>query len=265
MLAAIGDGISALSNLYFTSQYAPNAFDPSTSMSARTKARWDKINAEREANRRAFFNDYLRAAQMDEEKEYRDKEAEHRQEREAKADAAAKAAADYRQGRDKIEDDFKERELKAKEDEAKNKKDLNERKFKLEQDKLGESRRHNRSMEGIAAKRAARAGSGGDSSKGGGKPYGTFLGKTYKTKADYDRAVVAYAKANRIPLTYGKVSTDAYGMKRTTQTNRTIPGLAAEAEEHNRKKNAAKPKPKTTARQKTKAKSSGGWASGLKI
>lgn len=33
-IAAVGDTISALSNLYFTSQYAPNAYDPSKGVTA---------------------------------------------------------------------------------------------------------------------------------------------------------------------------------------------------------------------------------------
>lgn len=257
MLAAIGDGISALSNLYFTSRYAPNAFDPSTSMSARAKARWDRIKAEREANRRAYVNDYMRAAQTEAEDEYRQGELKHRAEREAAAD---KAAADAVQ-REKERDDW-ERKFKTKA--ADDKKAADDREYELKKAKAEEDRRHNRKMEGIASVRASRTGSGGGSSKGG-KPYGTFLGKTYKTKADYDRAVVAYARSNGIPLTYGKESTDEYGMKSKTQTNRTIAGLAAEAEAHYRRSHAAKPKFKTATREKPRTGNNGGWASGLKL
>lgn len=64
--AAIGDGISALSNLLFTTQGAPNSYDPKQSMSGKTEARWDKLHAEYDKNRDAYVNGMLRARQMDE-------------------------------------------------------------------------------------------------------------------------------------------------------------------------------------------------------
>ncbi|GEM_PF-5885200 len=72
IFAAIGDGISALSNLYFTTQYAPNAYDPSKGMSAATKTRFDKLKKEREDNQREYMNGFLRAMQMDDNANYKD-------------------------------------------------------------------------------------------------------------------------------------------------------------------------------------------------
>lgn len=72
IFAAIGDGISALSNLFFTTQYAPNAYDPSKGMSAITKTRFDKLKKEREDNQREYMNGFLRAMQMDDNAEYKD-------------------------------------------------------------------------------------------------------------------------------------------------------------------------------------------------
>ena len=46
--SAIGDGVSALANLYSTTQYAPNAYDPSLSLSERNQARYEKLKAQRE-------------------------------------------------------------------------------------------------------------------------------------------------------------------------------------------------------------------------
>lgn len=47
---ALGDGISALANLYFTSKGAPSVqYDPRGSLSARQQARWDAIDANRKA------------------------------------------------------------------------------------------------------------------------------------------------------------------------------------------------------------------------
>lgn len=74
--AAISDGISALSNLYFTTQYAPNAFSGQGTASQRTKERWDKLAAERNANMKAYLDGLARARLMDEEHDAREREWE---------------------------------------------------------------------------------------------------------------------------------------------------------------------------------------------
>lgn len=61
IFAAIGEGISAMSNLYFTTQYAPNAFDPSKGMAATTKARFDQLKKDREDNQRQYMDGFMRA------------------------------------------------------------------------------------------------------------------------------------------------------------------------------------------------------------
>ena len=65
IFAAIGDGISALSNLYFTTQYAPNMYSGKNTASQRTKERWDKLAADRNANMTAYINGLMRARQAD--------------------------------------------------------------------------------------------------------------------------------------------------------------------------------------------------------
>lgn len=87
MFSAIGDGISALSNLWFTSQYAPNAYKAGQGMSVRTKERWDKLKAQREANDQAWFEGWLRARAKDEEKAEKERAWNHALEREKKQDA----------------------------------------------------------------------------------------------------------------------------------------------------------------------------------
>lgn len=56
IFAAIGDGISALSNLYFTTKGANNSYDPKASLSARNKERWDRIKREADDDRDARYN-----------------------------------------------------------------------------------------------------------------------------------------------------------------------------------------------------------------
>lgn len=65
LFASIGDGISALSNLYYTTKGAPNAYDPGSSMSAKTKARWDKLRADRDAKMNAYISGIMASKQAD--------------------------------------------------------------------------------------------------------------------------------------------------------------------------------------------------------
>lgn len=66
LFAAIGDGISALSNLFFTTQYAPNMYDPNKETnSERVENYWTNLRKEREANRRRYVDGYIKAKQAD--------------------------------------------------------------------------------------------------------------------------------------------------------------------------------------------------------
>lgn len=63
IIAAIGDGISSLANIYFAGKGAPNM--PRPSLSKTYKERWDKIDATRTSNDLAYKQAILRAAEMD--------------------------------------------------------------------------------------------------------------------------------------------------------------------------------------------------------
>lgn len=45
--SALGDGIASLANLYYTTRYAPNAYDPTQGLTARAKERYDRLQKER--------------------------------------------------------------------------------------------------------------------------------------------------------------------------------------------------------------------------
>lgn len=96
VFASISDGLSALANLYFTTKDAPNAYNPAYSQSARVKSRWDALEANRAANRKAYIADYIRAQQADAEAADRDRQYELEK---AKADADQKLA-DAKEKRD---------------------------------------------------------------------------------------------------------------------------------------------------------------------
>lgn len=65
VIAAVGDGIRALSNLYFTSQYAPNMYNPDDTQLAKVDTRQEKLKAEREANRDKYLNYSLRIGDLE--------------------------------------------------------------------------------------------------------------------------------------------------------------------------------------------------------
>lgn len=72
LFSALGDGLSSLANVYFASEGAYDmSGDPSQSLSARAKARWDKIQADREA---ADLRFYQRIKEREEARRQREKE-----------------------------------------------------------------------------------------------------------------------------------------------------------------------------------------------
>ena len=122
IIAAIGDGITALSNLFFTTQYAPNMYDGKNTISQANKVRYDKLIKDREEKNTAYFNGLMRARQADAENAHRerswqrqlglDQEARdrynesitHRNEREQIADERYNSEQAYRRGRDEEAD-----------------------------------------------------------------------------------------------------------------------------------------------------------------
>lgn len=102
---AIGDGISALSNLYFTTRGAPSMYNPKNSMSAAAQIRYDKLKKERDANNIAYFNGLSRAMELDrnranDERNWKRTLGLDDERRKQYADSIA-----YRNERDKVADD----------------------------------------------------------------------------------------------------------------------------------------------------------------
>lgn len=105
IFAAIGDGIAALSNLYFTTQGAPNAYDPKNSLSAKAQERWDKLKKEREENGRYYTAAYMQAMKNDEEGARDDRNWRHQLEREGVQDQRYADDIAHRDKREVIEDE----------------------------------------------------------------------------------------------------------------------------------------------------------------
>ena len=141
IVSALSDGISSLSNLYFTTQGAPNMYDPSNSLSANAKKRWDKLKAEREAKTKDYWDNYYRMKEKDDalaeqdrnfklrmeqiakqDKRY-NQEQQHQRERERIADERYDQQQQYQKERDKKGDEYRQ-QVRA--DNAQYRKDMNQ-------------------------------------------------------------------------------------------------------------------------------------------
>lgn len=117
VIAAVGDGIRALSNLYFTSQYAPSMYNPNDSQLAKTDARQERLKAEREANRDKYLNYSLRIGDLQNDRAKTVREIEAQAERIRLARERAKREQEQHQWLADLQPD-KKREQTAKADAA---------------------------------------------------------------------------------------------------------------------------------------------------
>ena len=87
IFAAIGDGVSALANLYFVGQHgALNAYDGKSNMTTKLKAQWDKEDKEREGKAEKYLSGYMQAYKNDADEAKDARNWGHQLEREAVAD-----------------------------------------------------------------------------------------------------------------------------------------------------------------------------------
>ena len=73
---AIGDGVSSLANLYFTTKGAPNSYNPADNMTRKQRERYEKLLAERKADEEKYFNAKLKLDQMRENANWRNQTRE---------------------------------------------------------------------------------------------------------------------------------------------------------------------------------------------
>lgn len=185
ILSAIGDGVSALSNLYHTSKYAPDMSTPDSSLSGKAKERYDRFVQVRKENEARYNNAILRARQGDYEMNMKEREIARKE--------AADAAKDAREAK-RYEEQAKAKaeELRIKAEQAQTAKEraeyekqyndalLDLKQKALEADiaakkeqaavrraTLAETARHNRASEGLSRER-----NNISRSKGGGKNSG---------------------------------------------------------------------------------------------
>lgn len=162
IFAAIGDGISGLANLYFTTQGGLHSFDGNHTQSQQVENRWQALIADREAKRKAYLDGLLRAQQADDERA--DKERAWKRQLGLDKYKQDKDAADdaYKKGRDAAKDkqwqesfDQKKEQLGRaagqKDAQLAEQKRANKAKEGLLGRQIGETARHNRVMEGHGA------------------------------------------------------------------------------------------------------------------
>lgn len=72
-ISALGDGIAALSNLFFATKGAPNMFDANNSASSRARVRYDNFMKQRNADRKLYVNGLMNAIQADADNAHRER------------------------------------------------------------------------------------------------------------------------------------------------------------------------------------------------
>jgi hypothetical protein len=212
MFAAIGDTISALSNLYFTTQYAPNMYKHENSQSDKVKSKWDKLREDRDAQMNAYIKNLMAAQQADDE----NAENERKWQRQLDIDAYNKGKdADefqYKKDRDKVKDEQWQKNYDQKAEQFETNKGIKkdaqkeaERSHRANEGLKGaqiqEAKRHNSVTEAQGAERIAisRAkGSGGVSSSGSGKG---GKGSKQETIRLHDGSVHTYSPDKKGALT----------------------------------------------------------------
>ena len=246
ILSGVGDAITALSNLYFTTQYAPNAYDPSQGMSVKARTRYDRLRAEREANRRAYQDGYLRAAAMDKAEEKDDRNWRHTLYRERISDERYEVKAAQDRALADLNERLKSHQITAAE-------------YKAEQERIAamfapeyEASRINRNNEAARASRASSTASysRADYYRNGGSSGGKH-GPTLQLEEDepmrfgddkdYDRTVMRLAQDYGVPTTVEVVTewgtqynagtkTRERVPKKTRKENRPVKDIAADIE-----------------------------------
>lgn len=129
IFSAISDGISALSNLYFTTQYAPNMYTGRNTASDKTRNKWANLAKERDANMNAYIRMLMEAQKADD--AYNDKERSWRRTLGLDNDKREKEAADRKRKADDAAFDREQLEYKKERDKIRNEqwqKEFDERK-----------------------------------------------------------------------------------------------------------------------------------------
>ena len=232
--AAISDGIRAISNLWFTSQYAPHGYDSTKNWSTHLDGKLKEAAAERERNNELYLKYALGKAQAEaagnDALNAYDKMLADRDrlgaELKLKQDAAARKKAREDALTKKAEEEANEAASKA--GLAKFSLDNAPKEFELKEGKTQSEIKRNNAQAGAAYARVSKD-----------EIYHTFMGKKYrKGSKDYDKAVIDEAKKynekhkgdpNFVPIDVDDVFINQYG-KKTRRVARKPEEFAGEVE-----------------------------------
>lgn len=109
-IAAIGDAISSIANLYHTTNYAPSAYDPKGSALGAVRAQGDRAKAAQDRDRDAYLQHYMRALQLDNARDDHERNWRHKLEQDQLANDRARREAERKEQRDMFEQKIKEEE-----------------------------------------------------------------------------------------------------------------------------------------------------------
>lgn len=169
IIAAVSDGISALSNLFFTTQYAPNMYNHEKgSMTTAEGKRLDQLKAEREKKRDQYLNFSLKLGDLENQRAATLRELEAQQERQKLAREKAQREAEAHGWLAALQPD-KRREQKGKADRAEQEAIIAQAEAEaapeLQQAKLATERARKGSLDASAANSRASAAAHGRSNQ----------------------------------------------------------------------------------------------------
>ncbi|MBD5219465.1 MAG: hypothetical protein HDS72_04370 [Bacteroidales bacterium] len=185
IIAAMTDGAMALSNLYFTTQYAPNSYQPQHSQLGKVNEHIEAMKAERRADGDRYNNYILRLGDLQNAKArtLREMQAQHEAQKLAREKAAREAALHpFAMAEAEATAKRREQEALSAQYAAEYAPAMQEAKLATEHERAG------------AQKASATASYAKAAAAGGNRTvYGRFDGKDYYNKRDYDKAVLAAA------------------------------------------------------------------------
>ena len=219
LFSALGDGLTALSNLYFASKGAPDMTSKPL-MSEKSEERKERYRKEREADKAAYLKAYMMARQLDDEARWSEDKMNLLKDKNARdalyndLDWEEKKRLYGLQGKteegkaNKLEAEKGLIDAKTALTNSQTDNEVTKGKY-IPQIQHSVANKNNAAAENSRAQaaRAGRSGISGGGSRGGsssgsaGKYYGTVGGKSYVTAADYNKAVMELAKKYGIPTT----------------------------------------------------------------
>lgn len=190
IVAAVSDGLSALSNLYFTTQYAPDSYERGRGQLRAVNGVIDKIRAERERDADKYLQYSLRLGDLKNQRAKTVREMEAEQERQRLAREEAQRKAEQHNWQAALQPD-KQREQSGKADKAEQEaiaaRAVAEATPEMQDAKLATEKARRRKLDADAHASSSRAGSYN-------KTVHHFRGKSYESAKDYTKDVTEAAR-----------------------------------------------------------------------